>query len=113
MEIAASQGTPVVAAADGLVALADDSFILHGQTIVLDHGHGIASLYLHLSEIAVAPGESVVQGQTIGRVGATGVATGPHLHFAVYAYHEAVDPAFWLRLPQTATTNAEPGEDVS
>jgi murein DD-endopeptidase MepM/ murein hydrolase activator NlpD len=95
IDIAAPEGTPVLAAAAGLVSLADDSFLLHGQTIVIDHGHGIATLYIHLSEIAVTPSQHVSQGQRIGRVGATGVATGPHLHFAVYAYHEAVDPFFW------------------
>lgn len=99
VDIGAPEGTPVLAAADGAVALADDSFLLHGQTIVLDHGHGITSLYLHLSSIEVSPGQRVAQGQVIGRVGQTGVATGPHLHFAVYAYHEAVDPLFWTQLP--------------
>ncbi len=99
VDIGAPEGTPVLAAADGIVALADDSFLLHGQTIVLDHGQGVASLYLHLSGIEVSPGERVAQGQVIGRVGHTGVATGPHLHFAVYVYHEAVDPLFWTQLP--------------
>ncbi len=100
IDIAAPQGTPVRAAADGVISLADDSFLLHGQTIIVDHGLGVSSLYLHLSTIEVSPGEHVVQGQVIGRVGATGVATGPHLHFAVYAHHEAVDPLFWMALPE-------------
>ena len=99
LDIAAPEGTPVRAAADGMVSLADDSFVLHGQTVIVDHGHGISSLYLHMSQLAVGDGETVRRGQTIGRVGATGVATGPHLHFAVYAYHEAVDPLFWTQLP--------------
>ena len=97
LDIAAPEGTPVLAAADGLASLADASFLLHGQTIVIDHGHGVSTLYLHLSEIAVQPGQRVTQGEVIGRVGATGVATGPHLHFAVYAFHEPVDPLFWTR----------------
>jgi len=100
LDIAAPEGTPVKAAAAGVVTLADDSFLLHGQTVVVDHGQGTSSLYLHLSEIAVAAGEAVAQGQVIGRVGATGIATGPHLHYAVYAYHEAVDPRCWLHLPE-------------
>jgi len=100
MDIAAPEGTPVLAAAAGVVSLADASFLLHGQTVVIDHGQGISTLYLHLSQIAVVAGESVAQGQVIGRVGATGLATGPHLHYAVYAYHEAVDPVFWTRLPK-------------
>jgi len=99
LDIAAPEGTPVRAAAGGVVSLADDSFVLHGQTVIIDHGHGISTLYLHLSQLAVEDGERVSRGQMIGRVGATGVATGPHLHFAVYAYHEAVDPLFWTQLP--------------
>jgi len=101
IDIAAPEGTPVLAAADGVVSLADDSFLLHGQTVVVDHGHGVSTLYIHMSEIAVEQGETVKQGQTVGRVGATGVATGPHLHFAVYAQHEAVDPFFWMDLPES------------
>ncbi len=99
VDIACPEGTEVKAAADGVVSLADESFILHGKTIVLDHGQGVSSLYIHLSDIAVSVGQEVVQGEVIGRVGATGVATGPHLHFAVYAHHEAVDPFFWTDLP--------------
>lgn len=99
VDIACPEGTTVKAAADGVVSLADESFILHGKSIILDHGQGVSSLYIHLSDIAVSVGEEVRQGQVIGRVGATGVATGPHLHFAVYAYQEAVDPFFWMDLP--------------
>ncbi len=100
VDIAGKQGTPVRAAAAGVVSLADESFQLHGKTIIVDHGQGTSSLYLHLSEIDVSPGDAVARGQVIGRVGATGIATGPHLHYAVYAYHEAVDPLFWLHLPK-------------
>ena len=101
IDIAAPEGTPVLAAADGVVSLADASFLLHGQTVVVDHGHGVSTLYIHMSEIAVERGEAVTQGQMVGRVGATGVATGPHLHFGVYAHHEAVDPFFWMSLPES------------
>lgn len=101
IDIAAPEGTPVCAAADGVVSLADDSFLLHGQTIVIDHGHAVSTLYIHLSEIHVTAGEGVRRGQTIGRVGATGVATGPHLHFGAYAHHEPVDPLFWMDLPKS------------
>jgi len=101
VDIACPEGTPVRAAADGVVSLADDSFILHGKTVILDHGQGVSTLYLHMSAIEVVPGECVQQGQVIGRVGSTGVATGPHLHYAVYVYHEAVDPFFWTELPAT------------
>jgi murein DD-endopeptidase MepM/ murein hydrolase activator NlpD len=106
LDIAAKQGTPVKAAADGVVTLADESFQLHGKTVIIDHGQGTSSLYLHMSAIEVSPGETVAQGQVIGRVGATGLATGPHLHYGVYAYHEAVDPQFWLHIPREADASA-------
>jgi murein DD-endopeptidase MepM/ murein hydrolase activator NlpD len=99
VDLACPEGTPVKAAAAGTVSLADDSFLLHGKTIILDHGQGVSTIYLHLSAIDVREGDDVTAGQVIGRVGATGVATGPHLHFAVYAYHEPVDPFFWTDLP--------------
>jgi murein DD-endopeptidase MepM/ murein hydrolase activator NlpD len=98
VDIACPEGTPVKAAADGVVSLTDDSFILHGQTVIIDHGQGVSTLYIHLSEILVGAGREVHQGEVIGRVGSTGVATGPHLHFAVYAHHEPVDPFFWADL---------------
>jgi len=101
VDIACPEGTPVSAAADGLVSLADDAFVLHGKTVILDHGLGVATLYIHMSAIEVQAGEVVRKGQVIGRVGSTGVATGPHLHYAVYVHHEAVDPFFWSRLPES------------
>jgi len=101
VDLACPEGTPVKAAAAGTVSLADDAFILHGKTIILDHGQGVSSLYLHLSAIEVTAGQQVEAGQVIGRVGSTGVATGPHLHFAVYAHHEPVDPFFWADLPDS------------
>jgi murein DD-endopeptidase MepM/ murein hydrolase activator NlpD len=100
VDIAAPEGTPVKAAASGVVSLADDSFVLHGKTVILDHGHGVATLYIHLCEVGVEDGDWVGQGETIGRVGQTGVATGPHLHFAAYVYHEAVDPFFLTALTE-------------
>jgi hypothetical protein len=99
VDIACPEGTPVKAAADGVVSLADGSFVLHGKTVILDHGQGVSSLYIHMSQIDVDAGQSVRKGDVIGRVGCTGVATGPHLHFAVYAHHEAVDPFFWMDPP--------------
>ncbi|MFB3880158.1 MAG: M23 family metallopeptidase [Armatimonadota bacterium] len=101
VDIACPEGTPVRAAADGVVSLADEEFVLHGKTVILDHGLGVSTLYLHMSAIEVQPGEHVSQGQVIGRVGSTGVATGPHLHYAAYVHHEAVDPFFWTHLPES------------
>src|SRR3546814_12999952 len=79
--MAGSPGAPVVAPADGVVILAADRpFTLEGNLLMIDHGHGLNSAFLHLSRIDVIPGQHVVQGQRIGAIGATARATGPHLH---------------------------------
>jgi len=84
-------GTPVVAPSRGLVALTDDTYY-GGQVVYLDHGRGLVSAYMHLSEILVARGDTVEQGQVIGKVGATGRVTGPHLHWLVRYGPVLVDP---------------------
>lgn len=95
MDIAAAAGTPVVAALAGSVIDAGDYFF-PGRTVVLDHGMGLLSLYAHLSEIDVSAGASLREGERLGRVGATGRVTGPHLHFSVYLNAAAIDPALLL-----------------
>lgn len=92
-DIAAPEGSPVVAPADGVVRLAEPGFYLTGGTIILDHGHGIYSSYLHLSAIEVKSGQMVRQGQPIGAVGATGRATGAHLHWGLNWHETRLDPA--------------------
>src|SRR5262249_14379879 len=94
---AAPAGTPVLAANAGRVALVTEHFFA-GRNVVLDHGLGLFTLYFHLTEARVAPGESVTAGQVIGTVGATGRVTGAHLHFAVLLGGARVDPEALLRL---------------
>ena len=93
VDVAAPQGTPVKAPADGVVALAHGDMFFTGKTLMIDHGHGLNSVYAHMSAIAVEPGQRIVKGQVIGRVGATGRATGPHLHWGVSLFNTALDPA--------------------
>lgn len=95
LDIAAAVGTPIKASADGTVIDAGD-FFFSGNMVFIDHGQGIISLYAHMDSIKVKPGDTVKQGQLIGTVGQTGRATGPHLHFAVFANKTLIDPIYML-----------------
>ena len=98
VDYAAGTGTPVVAPAAGKVTLIGreaDGFQLHGNTVGVDHGQGIASIFIHLSRIDVKEGDLVRSGQQLGAVGATGAATGPHLHWGLYVNAQSVDPVPW------------------
>ncbi len=90
-------GTPVVAANRGVVALVGD-FYYSGRVIYLDHGHGLVTAYLHLSEIGVAAGDTVSRGQIIGAIGASGRVTGPHLHWTAKYGNVTVNPMSLLEL---------------
>jgi biotin carboxyl carrier protein len=96
MDIAAPNGTPVLAPAAGVVTFAGPDLYLTGGTLLLDHGYGVSSNFLHLSRIDVKVGDRVQQGQVIGAVGATGRATGPHLHWGMNWFDVRIDPLLVL-----------------
>ena len=96
MDIAAPKGTPVRAPADGVITFVAPDLYLTGGTVLLDHGHGISSNFLHLSRIDVKVGDVVKQGDVIGAVGATGRATGPHLHWGMSWFDVRIDPLLVL-----------------
>ena len=96
IDIAAPAGTPIRAPAVGLVTLAADDHYYTGGTVILDHGHGLTSAFLHLQEVRVAPGQTVAQGEVIGTLGATGRATGPHLDWRINWFDQRLDPAFFV-----------------
>ena len=92
IDIAAPLGTPVVSPADGVVRLVAPNLFLMGNALIIDHGLGIQSTFIHLDRILVRKGARVTQGQTVARVGQTGRATGPHLHWGVSVETLLVDP---------------------
>lgn len=105
VDVAASEGTPIRAPAAGIVALAHEDMYFSGHTVILDHGHGVTSTLIHMSEMHVQAGDEVERGQVIGAVGATGRATGPHLHWGVNWFNTRLDPALLVPpMPETKQT---------
>lgn len=100
-DLRAATGTPIHAANRGRVVLADELFF-SGNAVFLDHGLGVYSVYLHLSEILVEPGRMLEKGERLGLAGATGRVTGPHLHWGVRVLDARVDPFSLLDLTVTA-----------
>jgi murein DD-endopeptidase MepM/ murein hydrolase activator NlpD len=97
LDIAADTGTPILAPASGTVTLTGD-FYFNGNTVFVDHGHGLISMMCHLSRIDVSEGASVNRGDVLGQVGATGRVTGPHLHWSVSMNGNRVDPVQVMQL---------------
>ena len=93
VDVAVPTGTQVVAPADGVVRLAGKNFYFTGGTLIIDHGHGVSSIMVHLSKLVVKNGDHVQQGQLIALSGMTGRATGPHLHWGVNWFDAKVDAA--------------------
>lgn len=111
VDITSEFGTPVVAPADGVVEFAD--FVSgYGRMIMLEHAHGIATRYGHLSSFAVAPGQTVQRGQVIGYVGLSGRSTGPHLHYEVWVHNTPVNPYSYLRLGRPVEMASRGGADA-
>jgi murein DD-endopeptidase MepM/ murein hydrolase activator NlpD len=98
VDYAASAGTAVIAPASGRIALVGkeaEGFRLHGNTIGIDHGQGVLSIFLHLSKIYFKEGDFVRAGQPMGAVGSSGASTGSHLHWGLYVHGQAIDPVPW------------------
>ena len=105
IDLPARRGAPIVAPGAGVVADVGE-YILSGRTVLIDHGQGAVSAYFHLDTALVSKGDVVRAGDRIGRVGATGLATGPHLHYGFYLHGKDVDPLAWRDMPTWLTADS-------
>ena len=92
IDVAATTGTPLVSPADGVIVLARTGFSLEGGIVIVDHGAGLNSAFIHLSDVPVKEGQAVKQGQLIAKVGSTGRSTGPHMHWSLMWGESRIDP---------------------
>ena len=97
IDIAAKQGTMIKSSGAGVVTMSEDDLYYTGGTIIMDHGHGISTIYSHLENILVSVGDKINQGDVIGTVGSTGRSTGPHLDFRVNWFQTRLDPMSVLK----------------
>ena len=100
LDFAAAFGSNIKAPENGrvvLIGLVSKGFVVNGNCIFIDHGHGVISGYLHLSSVLVKEGDFIKKGQVIGKVGSTGIASGPHLHWGVYVLGKTVEPLVWTK----------------
>ena len=93
-------GNAVLAVADGVVSLSEDQFF-SGQAAYFNHGNGLTTMYFHLSELAVEPGDEVKKGESVGKVGSTGRSTGPHLHWGARWHNQRINPNLLIQDPET------------
>ena len=98
VDFAADEGTPIKNMLEGIVTLSEKDLYYTGGTVIIDHGHGISTLYMHMKDVNVSKGQSLKQGDLIGTVGKTGRSTGPHLHIQLHWYDMKLDPASVLNL---------------
>ena len=97
IDIAANQGTMILSSGTGIVTMAEDDLYYTGGTIIMDHGHGISTIYSHLENILVSVGDRINKGDVIGTVGSTGRSTGPHLDFRINWFQTRLDPMSVLK----------------
>jgi len=97
IDIAAKQGTMIISSGSGMVTMAEDDLYYTGGTIIMDHGHGISTIYSHLENVLVSVGDQINQGDVIGTVGSTGRSTGPHLDFRINWFQTRLDPMSVLK----------------
>ena len=97
IDIAADKGTMILSSGAGVVTMAEDDLYYTGGTIIMDHGHGISTIYSHLKDVLVSVGDQIKQGDVIGTVGSTGRSTGPHLDFRINWFQTRLDPMSVLK----------------